>query len=121
MKIVKLCDGDTYQPDPGWKRVSLAGSENVSIEYFEKPLGHSSPLHQHENEQVCIVIEGKMKVVNAEGIEALLAAGDSAWFAPNEPHRVENAGDSLARGIDIFSPGRSFDFWLKKLDSTNVK
>ncbi len=114
MNIIKLPEGQTYQPEPGWKRVALAGSDKVSIEYFEKPLGHSSPLHQHTNEQVCIVIEGKMKIVNGEGEEAVLSVGDSAWFAPNEPHRVENAGEKLAKGIDIFVPGRSFDFWLKR-------
>jgi len=115
MKIVKVNEGETYQPDPGWKRVSLAGSENVSIEYFEKPKGHTSPLHQHINEQVCIVTRGKMKVYNGEGEEAVLCEGDSAWFASNEPHRVENAGEELAVGIDIFIPGRSFDFWLNRL------
>ena len=114
MKIIKLNEGETYQPDPGWKRVSLAGSDNVSIEYFEKPSGHTSPLHSHSNEQVCIVIKGRMKVVTGSGEEDVLCEGDSAWFAPDEPHRVENAGDELAIGIDIFSPGRSFDFWMKR-------
>jgi quercetin dioxygenase-like cupin family protein len=114
MNIVKLKQGETYQPDPGWKRVSLAGSPNVSIEYFEKPVGHTSPLHSHSSEQVCIVIKGRMKVVNGDGDEDELGPGDSAWFASNEPHRVENAGTELAVGIDIFAPGRSFDFWTKR-------
>ncbi|MBC8278847.1 MAG: cupin domain-containing protein [FCB group bacterium] len=115
MKIIKLNEGRTYQPDPGWKRVALAGSDNVSIEYFEKPPGHTSPLHQHANEQTCIAIEGQLKVVTESGEESILEQGDSAWFAPDEPHRVENAGNELAKGIDIFVPGRSFDFWLNKL------
>ncbi len=37
-----------------------------------------------------------------------------SWLASNKPHRVENAGTELAVGIDIFSPGRDFDFWTKK-------
>lgn len=119
MNIIKLHEGQTYQPDPGWKRVALAGSENVSIEYFEKPAGHSSPLHRHENEQVCVTIEGQLKVVVESGEETILEKGDSAWFAANEPHRVENAGDSLAKGIDIFTPGRSFDFWLSRPPSAD--
>lgn len=114
MNIIKLNQGETYQPDPGWKRVSLAGSANISIEYFEKPAGHSSPLHNHPNEQVCIVVKGRMKVVNGAGEEDVLGPGDSAWFAPDEPHRVENAGEELAVGIDIFQPGRSFDFWTRR-------
>ena len=115
MNIVKLNEGETYQPDPGWKRVALAGSDKISIEYFEKPAGHTSPLHSHSNEQVCIVMRGMMLVVNGEGKHSVLGPGDSAWFAPDEPHRVENAGEELAVGIDIFAPGRSFDFWLKRV------
>ena len=114
MKIVTLEQGETYQPDPGWKRVSLAGSENVSIEYFEKPPGHTSPLHQHKSEQVCLIIRGKMTVVDGNGDTAELNPGDSVWFAPNEFHRVENTGTELAVGIDIFSPGRNFNFWTKR-------
>jgi quercetin dioxygenase-like cupin family protein len=93
MKVITLKQGETYQPDPGWKRVSLAGSEKVSIEYFEKPPGHTSPLHHHTDD---------------------LSPGDSVCFASNEPHRVENSGTELAVGIDIFSPGRDFDFWTKR-------
>jgi quercetin dioxygenase-like cupin family protein len=114
MKVITLKQGETYQPDPGWKRVSLAGSSNVSIEYFEKPPGHTSPLHHHMSEQVCIVIRGKMTAINGNGDTHELGPGDSVWFAPDEPHRVENAGKDLAVGIDIFSPGRDFDFWTKR-------
>lgn len=114
MKVVKLTEGETYQPEPDWKRVSLAGSENMSVEYFEKPAGHSSPLHKHPSEQVSIILKGYMKVVNGAGEEALLGPGDSAWFAPNEPHRIENPTAELSIGVDIFAPARGFDFWMKK-------
>jgi hypothetical protein len=36
---------------------------------------------------------------------------DSVWLDPREPHRVENSGDERAVGLDVFVPGRSFDFW----------
>ncbi len=115
MKVVLLRDGETYQPEPAWKRVALAGSGNMSLEYFEKPGGHSSPLHTHPSEQVSIILQGQMKVVNGDGEEALLGPGDSAWFAPMEPHRIENPTAELAVGVDIFVPARGFDFWTKKL------
>ncbi|MBC8491134.1 MAG: cupin domain-containing protein [Candidatus Marinimicrobia bacterium] len=115
MNIVKVKEGETYQPEPGWKRVSLAGSDKISLEYFEKPAGHTSPLHNHSNEQVCIIIKGSIKVVNGDGEESILNPGDSAWFASDEPHRVENAGEELAIGVDIFVPARGFDFWTKRL------
>jgi len=27
---------------------------------------------------------------------------------------VENTGDELAVGLDVFAPGRSFDFWTDR-------
>lgn len=114
MRVVKLSEGETYQPEPGWRRVSLAGDNNISVEYFEKPAGHSSPLHTHPSEQVSIILKGTMRVVNGEGESADLGPGDSAYFSANEPHRIENPTGELAVGVDIFVPARSFDFWLKK-------
>ena len=114
MKIVRVATGETYQPEPGWKRVSLAGSSQISVEYFEKPAGHSSPLHQHPQEQVSIVIQGRLKVVNGDGVEAILETGDSAWFASNEPHRIENPDAERAIAVDIFIPARDFSFWKQR-------
>jgi quercetin dioxygenase-like cupin family protein len=114
MKVVTVQDGETYSPEAGWKRVSLAGSKVMSVEYFEKPAGHSSPMHTHPNEQVTIILKGQMKVVTGAGDEALLGPGDSAWFPANEPHRIENPTPELAVGVDIFSPGRDFSFWLNR-------
>lgn len=108
-------DADSYEPEAGWQRVSLAGSEACSLEWFTKPPGHSSPMHDHENEQVCVVLDGELTIYT-ETESVTLEEFDSAWLEPNEPHRVENTGEIVARGIDIFAPGRSFDFWLDRDD-----
>jgi quercetin dioxygenase-like cupin family protein len=62
MKATNFEDAETYEPDEGWQRVSLADSEKFCFEWFEKPPGHSSPMHDHENEQVCIVLEGELTI-----------------------------------------------------------
>jgi hypothetical protein len=36
---------------------------------------------------------------------------DAARLERWEEHRIENMGDELAIGLDVFAPGRSFDFW----------
>ena len=113
MQIVRFKDADSYEPEKGWYRVSLAGRDSVSVEYYEKPPGHSSPMHKHENKQILIVIKGKMKVYT-EDEEVVLGEMDSVIFDESEPHRVENIGEEKAVGIDIFVPGRPFDFWLKR-------
>ena len=114
MRVVTLTEGERFEPDPGWRRIGLAGSENVSVEYFEKPPGHASPLHSHRHEQTCIVIRGRMRAVCASGESRELGPGDSVWFAPNELHRIENATDETAVGVDIFVPARSFSFWKER-------
>jgi quercetin dioxygenase-like cupin family protein len=104
---------DSYEPDAGWRRVSLAGSDRVSLEWFEKPPGHSSPMHDHENEQVCVCLRGELAVETPDG-RVTLHADDSVHLDAREPHRVENTGEEVAVGLDVFAPGRSFDFWTDR-------
>jgi quercetin dioxygenase-like cupin family protein len=48
------------------------------------------------------------------GEKAVVDRGDAVYFPPDEPHGVKNPLDTPAEGLDIFVPGRSFDFWLKR-------
>lgn len=119
MELVKFDGAETYEPEDGWRRVSLAGSGRFSFEWFEKPPGHSSPVHDHENEQVCLVLDGELTVYTGEDgdgttDEVTLEPYDSVWLGAWESHRVENTGTETAIGLDVFAPGRSFDFWTDR-------
>jgi len=114
MNITRFKDADRYEPEPNWKRVSLCGETGISIEHFTKPPRHASPKHDHPNAQVLVVLEGRIKVETDADGEHVLEAGDSAYFPPGEAHIVTNALNVPSAGIDIFVPGRSFDFWLKR-------
>lgn len=113
MKHVPFNEAETYQPEAGWRRVSLAGSESFSFEWFEKPPGHASPMHDHANEQVCLCLDGTL-VVETEDRLVTLGAYDSVWLDAWEAHKVLNPGEDIAIGLDVFSPGRSFDFWTDR-------
>ncbi|PSP37540.1 cupin domain-containing protein [Halobacteriales archaeon QH_7_65_31] len=113
MKPVPFDDAEAYEPDAGWRRVSMAGSDQFSFEWFEKPPGHSSPMHDHGNEQVCLCLEGELTVAT-EDDSVTLAKNDSVLLEANEPHRVENTGDERAVGLDVFAPGRDFGFWTDR-------
>ncbi|MDZ7745785.1 MAG: cupin domain-containing protein [Halobacteriales archaeon] len=113
MKPVSFDDAETYEPEDGWRRVSMAGSDQFSFEWFEKPPGHSSPMHDHENEQVCLCLSGEL-TVTTEAESVTLSKHDSVLLEANESHRVENTGDALAVGLDVFAPGRDFDFWTDR-------
>jgi quercetin dioxygenase-like cupin family protein len=73
-------------------------------------------MHDHENEQVCIVLEGELTLHAEDGSSVTLGPYDSAWLEPWESHAVENTGDEMAVGLDVFAPGRSFDFWTDRED-----
>ena len=113
MKSATFDEAETYEPDEGWRRVSLAGSDQFSFEWFEKPPGHSSPMYDHENEQVCLVLEGEL-TVHTENDAVTLSRYGSVLLESWESHRVENTGEGLAVGLDVFAPGRSFDFWTER-------
>jgi len=66
MEPVKFDAAETYEPEEGWRRVSMAGSDEFSFEWFEKPPGHSSPMHDHENEQVCICLQGELTLYSED-------------------------------------------------------
>lgn len=113
MKEVRFEAAETYEPEEDWKRVSLAGSDRFTFEWFRKPPGHSSPMHDHENEQVCLVLDGELTIYT-ENNDVTLEPYDSVWLDSFESHRVENTGDETSIGLDVFAPGRSFDFWTDR-------
>jgi len=114
MKVIHFREARSYEPEEGWRRVSLCDEKGISVEYFIKPPRHSSPMHHHPQEQVMVVLKGKLKIVSSDGREEVLEEGDAVFIPSDEPHRVENVLEEPSIGIDIFTPGRSFDFWLKR-------
>ena len=121
MKVIRFDSAETCQPDPGWKRVSLCCEKDISIEHFVKPPRHASPRHEHPNAQVLIVIKGELAIVTDSDGEQVLTEGDAAYIPGNEGHIVANPLDRECIGIDIFVPGRSFDFWARRGKSKDTR
>ena len=113
MKVIHFKEAESYEPEKDWKRVSLCAEQDISIEHFVKPPNHSSPLHDHPNDQVLVVLKGKLGIVTDNGGEQSVGEGDAVYIPGNEPHIVKNLLDEPSVGLDIFVPGRSFDFWKK--------
>lgn len=118
MKVVRLNSAETYEPDKDWKRISLCSESDISIEHFTKPAGHASPLHDHPNAQVLVVLAGRLTIITAKD-EQELGPGDAVYIPGNEPHIVKNPLETVSIGLDIFVPGRSFDFWKKRREARN--
>jgi quercetin dioxygenase-like cupin family protein len=114
MKVIRFKSAESYEPEPDWKRVSLCNEEDISIEHFVKPPHHASPRHGHPNAQVLVVLKGQLAIVTDEDGEVVLDEGDAVYIPGDQPHIVKNTLDEPSVGMDIFVPGRSFDFWLKR-------
>ena len=113
MEVIRFDNAESYEPEKDWKRVSLCSQEDISIEHFVKPAGHASPRHEHPNAQVLIVLKGKL-IITTDDDEQELIENDAVYIPGDEPHVVTNPLNEPSVGIDIFVPGRSFDFWLKR-------
>jgi len=115
MDVIRFNEAESYETVKDWKRVNLCNHPGISVEHFVKPAGHASPRHDHPSAQVLVVLKGRLAILSGAGDEQVLAEGDTAYIPGHEPHVVRNPLDTPSVGLDIFIPGRSFDFWLKRL------
>jgi quercetin dioxygenase-like cupin family protein len=121
MKVIRFNCAETYEPEKNWKRTSLCNQKDISIEHFIKPPRHASPKHDHPNAQVLVVLKGKLSIITDEDGEQILSVGDAAYITGGQRHIVTNPLEEPSVGLDIFVPGRSFDFWLRRKSSGTSK
>jgi len=88
---------------PGIKRQTVASGKNMYQMMATLVAGSKMPEHQHPQEQVVHIIEGRMKLI-VNGTPHELSAGDSYYLAPNVPHGVDTLEET--RVLDTFSPPR---------------
>jgi quercetin dioxygenase-like cupin family protein len=70
------------------------------------------PFHQHESEQISLILQGALKF-ELEGQEVIVRAGEVLVIPSNVPHSALAIEDTI--GIDVFSPIRQD--WLDGTDS----
>lgn len=87
-------------------------TESMTVARIHLAAGAVVPRHQHENEQVANVVEGRLRFVVGDE-ELVLGAGESIALPADVPHEVEALEDSLV--IDVFSPVR--EDWLRGDDA----
>lgn len=112
MKYVKFDDAEIETPADGWRRAGLSSSESVSVDWFQKPASHVSEMHNHENEQIFVILEGEF-ILHTEEESVHLERYDTAWVDAYEPHYSENPSTKPAIGLNVFAPGREFPYWQR--------
>ena len=69
--------------------------------------------HEHVNEQVATLLQGKMRFVLGDGEEHVVSAGETIVLPPNVPHSADVLEDSDV--LDAFSPVR--EDWIRGDDA----
>jgi quercetin dioxygenase-like cupin family protein len=79
-------------------------SENMTVAKVYLAKGAVVPPHAHGNEQISVILAGKLRFTFDAG-EKVAVAGDVLPIPPNARHKVEALEDSEV--MDIFAPARS--------------
>jgi quercetin dioxygenase-like cupin family protein len=99
------------QMNPHFARQVVHGDKvTVAKVYLVK--GSSVARHSHENEQICMLVEGKLRFI-FDDRDFILDGGNVLQISGNEPHGVEALEDSVA--FDLFSPVR--EDWIRGDDA----
>lgn len=69
------------------------GTPAYSLRVFTVEPEGNTPFHSHPYEHLNYVIEGEGALVNADGVETPLKAGDFALVDPDEKHQYRNKSD----------------------------
>ena len=101
MKIISLSQVEMNEvrmdgAHKSWKQVPLSredGAPIYSYRVFTVEPGGYTPYHQHPYEHMNYVIDGIGALVNENGEETPLKAGDFALVNPDEKHQYRNKGD----------------------------
>ena len=113
MKYKRFEEAEVENPSPGWRRAGLVSLDAASVDWFVKPPGHISDRHSHEQVQIFLILEGTF-ILHTDEESVTLKPMDVAWVDSWEEHWSENPDAEPARGLNIFTPGRSFPYWTQK-------
>jgi quercetin dioxygenase-like cupin family protein len=111
MKLHDWSRIETEQLNPHLAR-QVVHSENLTVAKIFLSKGAIVAEHSHANEQLTLLMEGKLKFIYP-GREQIVIAGQMIETEPNMPHSVEALEDSLA--IDLFAPRR--EDWIRGNDA----
>lgn len=108
MKVISLSNVSKMEvtmegASRAWKQVPISGRDGApvyALRVFTIEPGGYTPYHSHDFEHSNYVIEGEGSLVDEQGKETPLKAGDFALVLPGEKHRYRNVSpDKIFRMI----------------------
>ena len=106
-RSIKVVEGKETHGDIRMK-LMMSGDKMNLLEIKYAP-GAGAPLHIHQHETVCYVVEGKVRITVGDEVFEL-GAGDSCIHPAGIPHGIE--GVEQATVLEIKSPAQAIDQFL---------
>lgn len=104
--FIDTADIEWEKPFEGVQRKVLTG-KNLTVCLYHLKAGMTFPAHQHPQEQMAYIIEGKVEFsMGEEGEKHIFKEGMFFAFGPGVKHGTRFLEDSIV--IDIFSPPMSY-------------
>ncbi|MBA2686525.1 MAG: cupin domain-containing protein [Gemmatimonadaceae bacterium] len=93
----------------------LITGERIMLAHVYLKKGCIVPTHQHDNEQITYILEGKLRfwIGEEEKVTFDVGPGEVLTIPSNVVHKAEALEDTL--DVDVFSPPRQD--WLDKSDA----
>lgn len=110
MEKVNTGDAGFEEVSDGVYLADLATGREASVKYWRIDPGATLPVHEHDNEQIGYVLEGRLVAI-ADGEEVRLDPGDCYRFRSWERHGAENRSTDPAIGIGVLAPPRERPDW----------
>jgi len=90
---------------PGIVRQVVDGERQTLVRYVYQP-GAVFPVHSHPEEQITMVLGGRIRF-DVAGEPITLSAGQVAVIPPNVPHGATVLGDEPVETLNALSPKRT--------------
>ncbi len=110
-KLYRWADIPPEQLNPLFTRQFVTG-EKAMLAKLSLKQGCVVPTHQHENEQISLIVSGSLEFI-VNGQSQIVQAGEILIIPSGVPHSAIAHEDM--DGLDIFSPPRQD--WLEKADA----
>jgi mannose-6-phosphate isomerase-like protein (cupin superfamily) len=124
MKIVDLAliEGRRY---PAGRRTQniVGGASPISASNFclglvtLDPEGGQVPWHNHEQEEVYVILEGSAELCVGEE-RGMITAGQAVYIPSGTYHQLTNQADVICRMIYCFGPAGEVAHWRQELEGT---
>lgn len=103
--VTTWADAPTEEVLPGITRQVVHGERQTLVRYVYQP-GAVFPVHAHPEEQVTVVVSGRIEFV-VDGEKVTLGAGQVAVIPSSVPHGAVVIGDHVVETFNSMSPRRA--------------